>query len=650
MNGDGRPVPIPIRIRPDLDLIFFHRSLWSARDSVRRLVLEHGCHVLVTGKPGVGKTALLNLIEGDFAQALPAGHCSRLSLLAWRSAACFQDDQDRRAHGVTATAGDIGTTLRATTRVALVDDAGDLDITAVEKLIVTATQTRVTLVLVGPPSIASIVESLVPETPGTAIQNIHLDTPQDDEIPGYIRHRLAVLGYPEGPSPASEALRLVAHHSGRRPSFINMILGQAMVVAHQSGADRLLLQHVEEVVRDNAYLLPPPLMEETVAPALDDQSQVPSVSPVSRSPAETHRAIVTAVSSASHPLLTLPIPWPQPALPQPSRDRPDGILGHGRLPPESRRRRRAAIASMSLALFGTAATGVLYLATATHLPVDTGRGATEIAIIPAEAAASPPANASSVPAIANEPLPELDLASADAASDTDVRVDTVPSTGIPAVDDLEAAPDAPDAHEAPPHADPIEPASFPVSLVPLTGTDMDASPSAPPADDTTILEVGTPAPQDLASDGVGASPSNEPTADPSVASDPAKVSAVGISTAVVPPEDEPSPPTKVQPVDQADLRRELAGALRQIERGNIAAARAILDHVDDTGTGEALFMLAETYDPARLRAWGVIGIKPDPERAAELYGRAAARGHPAAAERLAARSDGIAGSQSRGQQ
>jgi hypothetical protein len=55
------------------------------------------------------------------------------------------------------------------------------------------------------------------------------------------------------------------------------------------------------------------------------------------------------------------------------------------------------------------------------------------------------------------------------------------------------------------------------------------------------------------------------------------------------------------------------------------------------GSAQAAFLLAQTYDPRALASWGVVGIRPDPGRADQLYARAQAGGVREAGERLSRR-------------
>ena len=80
----------------------------------------------------------------------------------------------------------------------------------------------------------------------------------------------------------------------------------------------------------------------------------------------------------------------------------------------------------------------------------------------------------------------------------------------------------------------------------------------------------------------------------------------------------------------------IARARAKIQQGDIAAARRLLERASDSDEGEAWFVLAETYDPQMLARWGVLGIKPDLEKAKTLYQEAERRGAKGAKERLLA--------------
>lgn len=83
-----------------------------------------------------------------------------------------------------------------------------------------------------------------------------------------------------------------------------------------------------------------------------------------------------------------------------------------------------------------------------------------------------------------------------------------------------------------------------------------------------------------------------------------------------------------------EVGRLLARASQLLVVGDVAAARIVLDRAVESGDLQALFALAETYDPLSLSAWGTLGTQGDVAKARELYARALAGGVQEAKERL----------------
>ncbi len=82
--------------------------------------------------------------------------------------------------------------------------------------------------------------------------------------------------------------------------------------------------------------------------------------------------------------------------------------------------------------------------------------------------------------------------------------------------------------------------------------------------------------------------------------------------------------------------RLIARANLLLDQGNIGAARNMLDRAAEMGSTEALFWLAETYDPLLLAARQTFGTQSDIAKARELYGKALAGGVSQAKARLEA--------------
>ena len=70
------------------------------------------------------------------------------------------------------------------------------------------------------------------------------------------------------------------------------------------------------------------------------------------------------------------------------------------------------------------------------------------------------------------------------------------------------------------------------------------------------------------------------------------------------------------------VARLMVRARALLGQGNIGAARLVLEHAAEMGSTQATFMLAETYDPVILSAWGAYGTRGEATKARELYAKA----------------------------
>jgi hypothetical protein len=114
---------------------------------------------------------------------------------------------------------------------------------------------------------------------------------------------------------------------------------------------------------------------------------------------------------------------------------------------------------------------------------------------------------------------------------------------------------------------------------------------------------------------------------------PADARAQTAAPSVVPP---PVPLQNPPRQDPADVAAKLKIGADLIASGDIAAARTVFERVAEAGEAAGAFALAETYDPAVLRALRLHGgIKADPALAQRWYEKAKDMGSAAAAERIA---------------
>jgi hypothetical protein len=98
------------------------------------------------------------------------------------------------------------------------------------------------------------------------------------------------------------------------------------------------------------------------------------------------------------------------------------------------------------------------------------------------------------------------------------------------------------------------------------------------------------------------------------------------STAVPSAEVAAMAPAATEAQGRPEAARLIARASALLGQGDIGAARTVLERAAETGSAQASFMLAETYDPGVLTAWGTYGTRGEVTKARELYEKAHAGG------------------------
>ena len=87
------------------------------------------------------------------------------------------------------------------------------------------------------------------------------------------------------------------------------------------------------------------------------------------------------------------------------------------------------------------------------------------------------------------------------------------------------------------------------------------------------------------------------------------------------------------PANAVEVARLRARASVLLGQGDIGAARVVLERAADKGSAQALFELAETYDPRILPRWRTYGTLGDVTKAQHLYAKAETGGIKEAKER-----------------
>ena len=95
-----------------------------------------------------------------------------------------------------------------------------------------------------------------------------------------------------------------------------------------------------------------------------------------------------------------------------------------------------------------------------------------------------------------------------------------------------------------------------------------------------------------------------------------------------------APQAAAEPQGIPEATRLIARASALLGQGDIGAARIVLERGVETGSAQASFMLAETYDPAILSRWRTYGTRGEVTKAREFYSKAYAGGIQEAKDRL----------------
>jgi hypothetical protein len=128
---------------------------------------------------------------------------------------------------------------------------------------------------------------------------------------------------------------------------------------------------------------------------------------------------------------------------------------------------------------------------------------------------------------------------------------------------------------------------------------------------------------------LGAATAHEPVAMPPPAQPTATASPDAESVSAV-----GSIPAKTDRLGEGEETALLQNAAEMLKNGDIEAARLAYSELAAHGSGEAAYLMAQTYDPQVLEKYFVVGMQPDAALAKQWYGRAAGLGYGEAKERL----------------
>jgi TPR repeat protein len=97
--------------------------------------------------------------------------------------------------------------------------------------------------------------------------------------------------------------------------------------------------------------------------------------------------------------------------------------------------------------------------------------------------------------------------------------------------------------------------------------------------------------------------------------------------------DEPPTQSRAE-TSRFDLHKLVSQGTSHLDDGDTVSARRFFELASRQGSAEAAMLVGVTYDPRYFQLTGVVGMRPDADKAAEWYSKAIAMGSKESASRL----------------
>lgn len=264
----------PFRLSPDSRLCFMHPSYKKARAYMQYALQRQEGFVMVTGRPGTGKTTLINHIttqlsnQGNLHASLSstqvrADDLLRLTVLKFG----LNGDTPHKAELIHRLEHYLYRLHRERRRpLLIIDEAQDLGKDALEELRLLTNlqkdnQPLLQIFLVGQEELRQTV--LAPgleQLHQRVVAACHLSPLDRGDTEEYIKHRLGRVGWADDPALSEEIYPLIHSYSLGIPRVINQICSRLMLHGMVSEKHLLELADISEVIEDlsREQLLPLP--------------------------------------------------------------------------------------------------------------------------------------------------------------------------------------------------------------------------------------------------------------------------------------------------------------------------------------------------------------------------------------------------------
>ncbi|MFA5493865.1 MAG: AAA family ATPase [Porticoccaceae bacterium] len=254
----------PFRLSPDHAFAYAHKGYTKAKAYMTYAFMRAEGFVMITGRPGTGKTTLIGaLLEGLAKQDVNVANlvCTQLKADDLLKMVAYE-------FGVSPSVVEKGELLQRLTHqfrawhrdghraLLIVDEAQDLSVSAMEELrlltnIQVGSRPLLQIFLLGQPELRELILTpALEQIHQRIIAASHLQPLENDEAEAYIRHRLQTVGWRGDPSISSAVYPLIFKFSEGVPRRINLICSRLLLHCAVEQRHRVGVADVREIIQE----------------------------------------------------------------------------------------------------------------------------------------------------------------------------------------------------------------------------------------------------------------------------------------------------------------------------------------------------------------------------------------------------------------